>query len=98
MSFWYSAKGSRQGVSVYSGPLPVGIQDGIQAPRGNMMKAMRRGSWAAATWPSDVDGSMASRNGRAMVAPTPRNTVRREIWGEVMGFLQSCAFERDHWS
>src|SRR5438552_18314713 len=96
MSLRCSAKGSRQGVMVYSGPLPVGIHDGIHAPRGNIMKAMRRGAAPATTSPSAVLGSMASRSGNARLAPTPRRTVRREIRGDIIWLLLSFAFGTGH--
>src|SRR6185295_19984184 len=78
------SSGFRIGVNSKPAPTVLGVHCCMMAPLGKYTTPKRIDGIAAA-FPCGVKaGTIASRNGRAMVAPAPRKTVRRET--DFMGY------------
>ena len=66
-------------VNSKSAPTFVGVQKPGLSPRGTKTTPKRVSGFAAVWAMGVIAGAIASRNGRATVAPMPRKTARREI-------------------
>lgn len=75
------------GLSEYSGPSVVGVQDAMWAPLGTFRKIIRRVSGAALGDATNLAGCIASSHGSPMATPAPRSIIRREIrWRITIAF------------
>jgi len=73
----YGSSGFKSGVKAKSRPVVAGVHCSMIAPFGTYTKPRRRCGLAALFAMAVSAGTIASRNGSATVAPTPRRNVRR---------------------
>src|SRR5262249_24467139 len=89
IQFLYGSRGLRMGVNSKSAPTFDGVQKPGLSPSGTNTTPNRINGLAA-VFPIGVNaGTMASRNGNAIVAPIPRNTARRDMCFFIVNIAQA---------